>query len=133
MVKKHLKLERQDESPPAKVLADREKVLQILTNLLSNAIRHSPPKSTIVLESARHGDKVVLSVRDSGPGIPADKLEEIFHPFVQVEDTYVGQRQGTGLGLSISRELARGMQGDVAVESEPGKGATFRVTLPAAL
>ena len=132
MVKKHLRLDRRDESAGELVCADREKLLQILTNLLSNAVRHSPENGTIVLASRRDKSEIVFRVRDSGPGIPDDKLEEIFHPFVQVEDTYAGDRQGTGLGLSISRELARAMHGDVTVESELGKGATFKVTLPAA-
>jgi signal transduction histidine kinase len=78
--------------------------------------------------SARENE-VCIDVIDTGVGIPAEKLDAIFEPFVQV-DRYAGQRQGTGLGLAISRDLARGMRGDLTVQSEVGRGSIFTVRLP---
>jgi signal transduction histidine kinase len=75
---------------------------------------------------------VRIRVRDTGVGIPADQLGRVFEPFVQVDQGLTRTQQGTGLGLAISRDLARGMGGDLTVESEPGVGSTFTLTLPRA-
>lgn len=117
------------ECPGLSICADTEKLRQILVNLLSNAIRYTPEHGRIDVSCAVAGRDVLIHVTDSGVGIPADKLEAIFEPFVQVDRTYAGQRQGTGLGLSISRELARGMGGDLTVHSELGKGSEFTLRL----
>ena len=74
----------------------------------------------------------MLDVRDTGTGIASDKLAAIFEPFVQVGRTFSNPREGTGLGLAISRDLARGMGGDLTVESVPGEGSTFTLSMPAA-
>ena len=76
------------------------------------------------------GDQVHIRVRDTGIGIPADKLEAIFDPFVQVRADLARPHEGTGLGLAISRDLARGMAGDLVASSTLGVGSTFRVRLP---
>jgi signal transduction histidine kinase len=73
---------------------------------------------------------VTIDIADTGPGIPADKVELIFEPFVQLNGSPAHVTEGTGLGLAISRELARAMGGDVTVQSEYGKGSTFTLTLP---
>ena len=112
--------------------ADRDKLQQILLNLLSNAVKFTERGGTITLAAEPDGDRVFIHVRDTGVGIPADKLEAIFEPFVQVGK---GQRQGqggTGLGLAISRDLARHMHGDLTVRSEVGRGTDFTLTLPKA-
>ena len=75
---------------------------------------------------------VIVRVHDSGVGIPADRLDHIFEPFVQVSRTLASPTEGTGLGLAISRDLARGMGGDIAVASALGAGSTFSLTLPRA-
>jgi len=75
---------------------------------------------------------VQIQVRDSGPGIPADKLEVIFEPFVQLERSLTTPSEGAGLGLAISRDLARGMGGDLWAESRSGSGATLILTVPRA-
>jgi signal transduction histidine kinase len=120
---------------PLQVRADREKLAQVLLNLLSNAVKFTPTGGRIAIEAGRSGDgsMVQLRVRDTGVGIPADRLEAIFEPFVQVRlggHPYSARAEGTGLGLSISRELARAMGGDLVVESRLGEGSTFTLTLP---
>jgi signal transduction histidine kinase len=77
---------------------------------------------------ARGGD-VVITVTDTGRGIPADRLEQVFEPFVQVDASRTRTQEGVGLGLAISRDLARGMGGDLTAESTPGEGSTFTLTL----
>jgi signal transduction histidine kinase len=76
-------------------------------------------------------NRVVLTVLDTGSGIPKDKLDAIFEPFVQVGRTLTSSREGAGLGLAISRDLARGMGGDITVDSRVGVGSEFKLTLPA--
>jgi signal transduction histidine kinase len=109
---------------------DPERLQQILLNLLSNAIKFTPPggKVTVVCEVA--GDRMNVHVRDTGIGIPADKLEQIFEPFVQVASGRNSGRVGTGLGLAISRDLARAMGGDLTAKSKMGTGSTFTLSLP---
>ena len=116
------------------VAADREKLIQILTNLLGNAAKFTPAHGQVemLLTPGASSDEVMIVVRDSGPGIPADKLELIFEPFVQLERSLTMPAEGTGLGLAISRDLARGMGGDLRAESGEGQGATLILTLPRA-
>ena len=118
-------------NPTAGALADREKLRQIVLNLLSNAIRYTPAGGRIAIDTARGiGDTVDIHVRDTGPGIPLDKQAQIFEPFVQLDRSLAQPREGVGLGLSISRDLARGMGGDLTVTSELGHGAQFTISLP---
>jgi PAS domain S-box-containing protein len=113
------------------VIADREKLRQVMLNLLSNAIRHSPPGSTITVSAERCDARIAIAVADDGPGIPEAHHEAIFEPFVQVGRSLRNPTEGVGLGLAISRDLARGMGGDLTVRSVAGEGATFTLTLPA--
>jgi PAS domain S-box-containing protein len=116
------------------VRADREKLRQVLLNLLSNAVRHSPVGASItVVAERRDKGQVVIEVRDTGPGIPAERQDAIFEPFVQLDRSLTRSTEGVGLGLAISRDLARGMGGDITVVSSPGDGACFVLTLPAAV
>jgi PAS domain S-box-containing protein len=114
--------------------ADRDKVQQILLNLLSNASKFTPPNGSVTIETPPRRSEadgtVALSVRDTGVGIPADRLSRVFEPFVQVDDSHARRSEGTGLGLAISRDLARGMNGDLDVTSTVGVGSTFTLTLP---
>ncbi len=111
------------------VYADREKVHQVLLNLLANAARFTPPGGSIEVTSESSGDAVRLHVRDTGPGIPEDQHERVFEPFVQLGRSRSSPGEGSGLGLAISRDLARGMQGDLTVTSTIGVGTCFTLEL----
>jgi signal transduction histidine kinase len=121
-------------SRPLHVLADPDKVEQVLLNLVTNAIKFTEPGGTVSLSCGEEAGLVVVQVRDTGRGIPADKLPTVFEPFVQVDrERTDAANQGVGLGLAISRELARAMGGDLRVESVVGQGSTFTLRLrPAA-
>lgn len=115
--------------PTVTIVADREKVEQILLNLLSNAAKFTPRGGHVTMLATAHAATVEISVADTGVGIPADKLTTIFEPFVQVSSTLTREHEGTGLGLAISRELARAMGGDVTAASTERAGSTFTLTL----
>ncbi|HJU69074.1 MAG TPA: PAS domain-containing sensor histidine kinase [Gemmatimonadaceae bacterium] len=119
--------------PPGIVsIGDRLKIEQIVLNLLSNAVKFTPAGGRVTV-TCRGGDKTVaLSVADTGPGIPDERLDDIFEPFVQLGRSLSSGHEGAGLGLAISRDLARAMNGDVTVESVSGQGATFTLSLPRA-
>jgi signal transduction histidine kinase len=85
-----------------------------------------------VTDGGAAADVVRLTVRDTGDGIAPEQLARMFEPFVQVDQRFTRPHQGVGLGLAISRDLARGMGGDLTVESMPGAGSTFTLTLPRA-
>lgn len=111
------------------VRADADKVAQVLLNLISNAVKFTPPRGEITLSARENGHRVAIQVRDTGIGVPADKQRSIFDPFVQVDQSRTRTTDGAGLGLAISRELARGMGGDLDCESERGTGSTFTLYL----
>jgi PAS domain S-box-containing protein len=117
--------------PPSDVLVlcEREKAGQVLVNLLSNAVKFTRAPGRIEVTYELQPDMVHLQVRDSGVGIPADALERIFEPFVQLESGLTRSAEGAGLGLAISRRLARLMGGDLTAASEVGVGSTFTLSL----
>src|SRR6185503_10791337 len=108
------------------------KVRQIVINLISNAVKYSPPHGQITLRCGTTPDGVFLEIVDAGSGIAPEQLESVFEPFVQVVDDEKNRDGGVGLGLTIARRLARGMRGDLTVHSTLGTGSTFRLTLPGA-
>jgi PAS domain S-box-containing protein len=114
--------------------ADRDKVQQILINLLTNAVKFTLPGGSVRIhaEAEESGERVLVRVTDTGIGIHPAKIASIFDPFVQVNTALVRTAEGTGLGLAISRDLARGMQGELNAESRVGHGSTFTLTLPKA-
>jgi signal transduction histidine kinase len=114
------------------VLADREKLEQVLINLLGNAVKFTPSGGKITLFAEPGPDFVRIHVRDTGIGIDGAHLASIFEPFVQIEPSLTRTTEGAGLGLAISRDLARGMGGDLRAASTPGAGSTFTVELPRA-
>ena len=109
--------------------ADGSKVEQIVLNLLANAIKFTLPGGLISLECCGADERIHVHVRDTGIGIPSDKLEAIFEPFVQIRSRG-GEMGGTGLGLPISRRLATAMGGELNATSVAGQGSTFTLTLP---
>jgi len=125
-----LTLDTNGDAPRAR--ADREKVQQIVLNLLSNAVKFTEPGGKIRIGCEADDEAVHVLVSDTGAGIPPERHEAIFEPFVQLDTSLTRTREGTGLGLAISRDLARGMNGSLTVESAVGVGSTFRLTLPRA-
>jgi PAS domain S-box-containing protein len=114
-------------------LADPEKATQVLLNLLANAVKFTPPGGRVdVAVEHRDSHTIAIHVSDTGVGISESELDGIFEPFRQGMNASTGRPEGTGLGLSISRALARGMGGDIVVESAPGKGSTFTLLLRSA-
>lgn len=107
------------------VLADQERVRQILVNLLGNAIKYTEPGGIVRLRATVRDDAAVVEVEDTGIGIPDDSLETIFRPFTQLKS-----ERGAGLGLAISRDMARGMGGELSVTSTVGEGSCFALQLP---
>jgi signal transduction histidine kinase len=118
-----------DRTIPEFLKLDRTKVNQILMNLLSNAIKFTPNKKSVYLKVYRLENKLVLEVIDEGIGIPSDKLDSIFDAYEQSDRKIVSNFGGTGLGLNIVKKIVELMQGTLVVESELGKGSTFRVSL----
>jgi len=116
----------------AAVLADPEKMQQIVLNLLSNAVKFTDAGGTITLSSEPRGNCIEIRVADTGAGISAQKIDRIFDPFVQAERRLNQPVQGVGLGLAISQDLAHAMDGQVTVESVLGDGSTFTLSLPRA-
>lgn len=120
---------------PVAVIADREKLVQILLNLLSNAVKFTPKDGEVSVDvpersdGSQPADTVFIRVTDTGVGIPHDKLQAIFDPFVQLNAGLASRRDGTGLGLTISRDLARGMGGDLRARSAPGESTRFTLAL----
>jgi PAS domain S-box-containing protein len=112
-------------------LADALKVEQILVNLLTNAVKYTEAGGRVEIAYGRRRDRVAVVVRDTGIGIPAERLNDIFEPFVQIGRSLTTEQEGTGLGLAISRDLARAMGGDLTVTSEVGVGSEFTLLLPA--
>ena len=110
---------------------DDRRLKQMLVNLLSNAVKFTPAGGQVGLEVSREGDHAIrFTVWDTGIGIPADQLNKLFKPFVQLDSSLSRQFSGTGLGLALVRNLAELHGGSVGVESEPGKGSRFHFILP---
>ena len=127
---KEIKFSHEESEIDLSIIADRDRLNQILVNLLSNAAKFSPRGGAVTVRSESQEHLVAIHVSDQGRGIQEDKLEAIFEPFVQLSSGLTRTAEGSGLGLAISRELARLMGGDVTVESKVGHGSTFTLTLP---
>jgi signal transduction histidine kinase len=115
-----------------RVLADRDQIIQVLTNLLSNAAKFTAPGGEVRVRTFLEGGLAVVEVEDTGVGIPPDQVHAIFERFRQVGATLTGKPEGAGLGLPISREIVQHHGGTLTVQSAPRQGSCFRMTLPAA-
>jgi PAS domain S-box-containing protein len=125
-----LTLDEEGSEPGLRVFADETRFTQIVLNLLSNAVKFTATGG-VTARTARRGTVAEIHITDTGPGISPDQRERIFEEFYQVEGGLVRTAGGTGLGLAIARRFARLMNGDVRVESMPGKGSEFVIELPA--
>jgi len=117
-------------APELHVVADRQRLAQVLINLLSNAVRYTPSGGSVAVVADREAARVRIAVRDTGPGIAAEDLERLFVPFERLERD--AATEGTGLGLALSHRLVLAMGGRLEVDSGRGRGSTFTVVLPAA-
>ncbi len=126
-----LALDLRCEGAPPAVWADAGRTAQVLSNLLSNALKFTPAGGRVTVRVERDGDTVATAVEDTGPGIPGGEQERIFERFYQAGDPLTRSTPGTGLGLSIARGMAAAQGGTVTVESAPGRGSRFTLRLPA--
>lgn len=115
------------------VLGDRDRLAQLVGNLLDNALAHTPAGGRVRVTAGAQAGEVRLAVQDSGAGIPAEELGRIFERFYQVDKSRgaAGGRASSGLGLAIARQLAEAHGGRIEVESAPGQGSAFTLSLPA--
>lgn len=122
--------ELHNEAPDVRIYADADRLMQVLTNLLSNAAKFSPAGSSVTLTVARRERDVRVCVADRGVGIPNEYQQHIFKKFAQIDSSSSRQKEGTGLGLSISKAIVEMHGGCIGCESEPGAGATFFFDVP---
>jgi signal transduction histidine kinase len=115
---------------PVNIEGDADRVNEVLGNILSNAFKFTAHGGRIALDARRDGTGIAVEVRDTGVGIPPDKLPKIFEKFYQVDNTAQPRSAGSGLGLAIAREIVEAHGGTITAESQVGRGTKFRVTLP---
>ncbi len=120
------------EEPMPRAAGDRDRIGQVLMNLVSNAIKYSPGGGSVTVRARQDGEQVVVSVHDTGIGIAPDDQEKLFTKFYRVDSSLTRDIGGTGLGLSICKSVVELLGGDVGCESEAGQGSTFWFTLPVA-
>ena len=112
------------------IYADGDRLVQVMVNLTSNALKFSPEQSTISISASQESDWLEVRLKDEGPGIPAGEQEKIFERFKQVSSSSSRVKGGTGLGLAICKDIIAQHKGTIGVESEEGKGSTFWFRIP---
>jgi signal transduction histidine kinase len=128
--KKGIGIELRIADGPFPMLVDPPKIEQVLNNLIGNAVKFSPPESTVEVRLSRADGGVVVAVADQGPGVPPDELDRLFRPFERTRVRSTAGEKSTGLGLAIVKRIVEGHRGEIRVESGPAGGSTFLVTLP---
>lgn len=128
--KKSIKFNYNSENRTLWISADENKFRKIISNLLSNAVKFTPAEGSIDISSKQEGDLAIITVKDTGIGISEDSLDDIFKPFVQLESSLSRTFEGTGLGLTLVKRYVDMHGGNISVESNIGKGSSFRVELP---
>jgi signal transduction histidine kinase len=119
------------EGVSATIVVDPDRILQVVTNLLANAVKFSEPGSVVGITTARDGDHVTIDVVDSGAGIPSDRLESVFEPFTQIDSSDTRAQGGVGLGLAICRSIVEMHGGTIRAERMPRAGTRLHVAIPA--
>ncbi len=127
---KNIALGIKTDSSPIKIWVDPDKMTQIISNLVDNAIKYSPSGSSVTVELLDKGSFIEVGIIDNGVGISKENAERLFDKFTRLEDAIENRIKGTGLGLAITRELVELHSGKISVDSEPGKGSRFYFTLP---
>jgi two-component system OmpR family sensor kinase len=121
-----------DLQPGLTAMCDEDNIKQVVLNLFHNAVQHTDPqRGTIAVRLSAHSRQAELEVRDNGPGIAPEHLPHVFERFYRIDASRTRKQGGAGLGLSISQAIVEAHGGTIEVHSEPGQGATFKVTLPA--
>jgi two-component system phosphate regulon sensor histidine kinase PhoR len=120
-----------DVSEVPHLTGDGDRLAQVFTNLIDNAITHTPESGQVTVRAVQHAGGVQVTVSDTGPGIPPEDLSRIFERFYQVDKSRVrGDKKGTGLGLTISKEIVEAHGGRIQADSVAGQGASFMIWLP---
>ncbi len=112
------------------IVADELRLLQVLDNLIGNAIKFSPPKTRVAISTVADGEQIVCEVTDEGPGLSAEDQVRLFQPYQALSNKPTGNEQSTGLGLAICKELIALHHGDIGVRNNAGRGATFWIRVP---
>jgi len=128
--KKEIDISLEHDESVGQMMLDAPKIEQVLNNLIGNAIKFSPPGSRVEVKLARFDERMIISVKDEGPGISAEELEKLFRPFARGRAQSTAGEKSTGLGLAIVKRIIKGHGGDIRVESATGEGAVFSVSLP---
>lgn len=128
--KKNVRIQTEADSSLPALRLDADKIEQALSNLLGNAIEHSMAGSTVTIRLKDMGKQVLFSVQDSGPGIAANEMHQLFSPFSKTSTKKTGDEKSTGLGLTIARKIVEAHQGEIRAESTVGRGTTFYIDLP---
>ena len=127
---KSINLKLNLESNLPEISLDRNRISQVINNLITNAIKFSYPETEIALSAVRRGGEVIISVADQGQGIPPDEIPKLFADFTKTSVRPTGGEKSTGLGLAIAKRMVEAHKGRIWVESQVGKGSTFSFTLP---
>ena len=123
-----LELKHSDDLPDAR--ADHQRVKQVIRNLIDNAIKHTPASGEVIVKAQADEDSVILTVEDTGIGIPADRVSDIFGEFTRLGTGQDDRDRGSGLGLAVSHRLTSALGGKISVDSREGEGTTFTVRFP---